>query len=272
MRRKRLTRFVLTAAALLAGARPGLAQSYWHDDVGRTQLRIELLKPLIKNADEDFTTGAAFVSASFRAGSAIRFETDLPISHAAADDFSSTRIGNPYLGVVRHRDESRWAWRVGLRLPVASSLNSLDDFVAPAIGVLSDPDRFEAFVPDVLTLRGAFEWRQIKPSGLLLGAVVGPSVLIATEDGGDDAELLGDYGLRIGYRDDGVQAAASFTGRLVFTEDDASLAERTDHRLNGTIELRRGPVRPEFLIRIPLDSSVRDAVGVILGAGLRLVF
>lgn len=271
MRRKRLTCSVLTLGVVLGGRGEGLAQSYWHDDVGRTQLRIELLKPLIKNADEDFTTGAAFLSASFRAGSAIRFETDLPVSRAAAADFSSTRIGNPYLGIVRYRDERPISWRVGLRVPVASSVTTLGDLAAPAIGILSDPDRFEAFLPDVLTLRGAFEWRQVKPGGLLLGAVLGPSVLIATEDGGDDAEVLGDYGIRIGYRDEGVQAAASFTGRLVFTED-GSLAERTDHRLNGTIELRRGTLRPEFLLRIPLDSSVRDAVGVILGAGLRVVF
>jgi hypothetical protein len=36
--------------------------------------------------------------------------------------------------------------------------------------------------------------------------------------------------------------------------------------------MRRGSVRPEFLVRFPLDDDSRDLVGVIVGVALRLVY
>jgi hypothetical protein len=268
-----MVEFVAVDAQSSAGA-----QSYWHDDAGRAQYRLELLKPFVKHVDESFLTGSAFLSGSFLVGTGLRLEAELPFTRAAFAlpvlgdtlDISASRLGNPYIGLVSHRGERPFLFRLGLRLPLSGEVD-FEDLPALAVGGASDIDRLEAFAPEVITLRGGVEWLKVQPGGLLLGAAIGPSLLV--DDGFDDAELLGDYGFRLGYRSEGFQTYAALTGRINLTSDDADgLSERTQHQLTGAIAMRRGRLRPEALVRFPLDEGIRDLVGVIVGVGLRLVY
>jgi hypothetical protein len=269
---------LLTAGFLSCLQSVAGAQSYWHDDAGRAQYRLELLKPFVKNIDESFLTGSAFLSGSFLVGTGLRLEAELPFTRAAFAlpvlgdtlDISASRLGNPYIGLVSHRGERPFLFRLGLRLPLSGEVD-FEDLPALAVGGASDIDRLEAFAPEVITLRGGVEWLKVQPGGLLLGAAIGPSLLV--DDGFDDAELLGDYGFRLGYRSEGFQTYAALTGRINLTSDDADgLSERTQHQLTGAIAMRRGRLRPEALVRFPLDEGIRDLVGVIVGVGLRLVY
>jgi len=278
MRLIRAYRPLLLTAGLLSWVQSSAgAQSYWHDDAGRAQYRLELLKPFLKNVDESFLTGSAFLSGSFLVGTGLRLEAELPFTRAAFSlpdqggtlDVERSRIGNPYIGLVSHRGERPFAFRIGLRLPLSGGADDLADLTALAVGGASDIDRLEAFTPEVITLRGGIEWMKVQPGGLLLGAALGPSLLI--DDGFDDAELLGNYGFRLGYRGEGVQTYAALTGRINLTSDDG-LSERTQHQLTGAIALRRGRLRPEALVRFPLDEGIRDLIGVIVGLGARLVY
>jgi len=277
MRLTHACRSLMFTAGLAVCVRGGAAaQSYWHDDVGRAQYRLELLKPFLKNVDESFLTGSGFLSGSFLVGTGLRFEGELPftrisISNPVLGDIRGFHVGNPYVGLVSHRGERPFAFRVGIRLPVVGFPDDPADLTAIAVGAVSDLDRQEAFVPDLVTVRGGVEWIKVQPGGLLLGAAIGPTLLV--DDGFDDAELLGDYGFRIGYRGEGIQTYAALTGRINVTSDDSDgLSERTQHQLTGALALRRGRLRPEFLLRVPLDDEARDLVGVIVGAGLRLVY
>jgi hypothetical protein len=277
MRLPPVCRSLILAAGLTVCVRGGVAaQSYWHDDAGRAQYRLELLKPFLKNVDESFFTGTAFLSGSFLVGTGLRLEGELPFtrtsfSNPVLGDISGFRVGNPYVGLVSHRGERPFAFRVGIRLPVVGLPDDPADLTAIAVGAISDLDRFEAFAPDLVTVRGGIEWIKVQPGGLLLGAALGPSLLI--DDGFGHAELLGDYGFRIGYRNEALQAHGALTGRINVTSDDVGgLSERTQHQLTGVLAMRRGSVRPEFLLRFPLDEGSRDLVGIIVGAGLRLVY
>jgi len=280
MRLAQAYRSLLLASGFLVVVHGGAAaQSYWHDDAGRAQYRLELLKPFLKNVDESFLTGSSFLSGSFLVGTGVRFEAELPFARASFSsdvlgqplEVSDFQVGNPYLGIVSHRGERPFALRLGVRLPVVGDPDELEDLTAIAIGGVSDLDRIEAFAPNLVTVRGGVEWLKVQPGGLLLGAAIGPTVLI--EDGFDHADLLGDYGFRLGYRGEGLQTYAALTGRINLTSDDFSgFSERTQHQLAGVLALRRGTLRPEFLLRFPLDEGIRDLVGVVVGAGLRLVY
>jgi hypothetical protein len=280
MRLIRAYRPILLTAGLLSCLQSVAgAQSYWHDDAGRAQYRLELLKPFVKNVDESFLTGSAFLSGSFLVGTGLRLEAELPFTRAAFSlpvlgdtlDISGSRIGNPYIGLVSHQGERPFAFRLGVRLPLSGGADDLEDLTALAVGGATDLDRIEAFAPELITLRGGVEWLRVQPGGLLLGAALGPSLLV--DDGFDDAELLGDYGFRLGYRGEAFQTYAALTGRINLTSDDAEgLPERTQHQLTGAIAMRRGRLRPEAMVRFPLDEGIRDLVGVIVGAGVRLVY
>jgi hypothetical protein len=277
MRLIRAYRPLLLTAGLLSWVQSSAgAQSYWHDDAGRAQYRLELLKPFLKNVDESFLTGTGFLSGSFLVGTGLRLEADLPFTRTSLAipvlgetlEIDGFRVGNPYIGLVSHRGDRPFAFRAGLRLPVAGA-EDLDDLTALAIGAVSDLDRIEAFLPDIITVKGGVEWIKVQPGGLLLGATLGPTLLV--DDGFDDAELLGDYGFRLGYRGGGLQTYAAITGRINLTSDDG-LADRTQHQITGALTLLRGRLRPEFLMRFPLEDDARDLAGVIVGVGLRLVY
>jgi hypothetical protein len=267
---------LLTAGLLSCLQSVAGAQSYWHDDAGRAQYRLELLKPFVKNVDESLLTGSAFLSGSFLVGTGLRLEAELPFtrvsfSNPVLGDISGFQLGNPYVGLVSHRGERPFAFRAGIRLPLVGIPEDPADLTAIAVGAASDLDRLEAFAPDLFTIRGGVEWLKVQPGGLLLGAALGPSLLVDT--GLDNAELLGDYGFRIGYRGEGFQTHVALTGRINLTSDDADgLSERTQHQLTGAIALRRGRLRPEALVRFPLDEGIRDLTGVIVGVGVRLVY
>ena len=279
MRRTRPPRAILLGLLLTCLSGGAQAQSYWHDDGGRAQYRLELLKPFLDNVDDSFLSGAGFLSGSYLLGTRIRLEAELPFSRGSftSDDLgepvkvSGSQVGNPYLGLVLHRGERPPAFRAGVRLPLVGDLDDLHAIPPFTMGVYSDLDRIEAFSPNTVTARVGMEWQKVQPGGLLLGLLIGSTVPIADDFG--HADWWGDYGLRIGYRGERVQVHAALTGRINVTSDDVQgLAERTRHQLTSVVLLRSGRVRPEFTVRLPLDSDVRELNPVVVGAGVRLVF
>ena len=277
MRHTRPSRPILLGLALSCLSSAAPAQSYWHDDAGRAQYRLELLKPFLDGLDESFFTGAAFLSGSYRLGTRFRVEAELPFARASwpfevvPGDLSGSMVGNPYLGLVLHHGERPLSFRAGVRLPVVGDLNDAYDLAPFTAGVTSDLDRIEAFSPNTVTPKVAMEWQKVRPGGLLLGLLIGSTVPIADDFG--HADWLGDYGLRIGYRGERIQVHGALTGRINLTSDDVNgLAERTRHQVSAVVLFRSGTVRPEFMVRLPLDKEVRDQVPVVIGAGMRLVF
>lgn len=250
------------------------AQQYWPDRGEGTVVRADFLKPFFKGDAYQFLSGAVFFSVSGPVGKTLRLEADVPLARASfsipgLSSRSSVKLGNPYVGMLVHREGRPLSGYLGLRLPLASSPSSSAGALALIAGGLADPDRFEAFVAKVFTVRGGVEMRSLSPAGLLLGAKLGPSLLVSTE-GGDESELFADYGVRIGYQDAKVRTTVAITGRYQVTGDGASFSDRTEHVITGVVELRRGRVRPSALIRVPLDHEVREIFGATAGFGLAI--
>jgi hypothetical protein len=251
------------------------AQQYWTDRAEGTVVRADFLKPFFKgDGGPQFLTGVVFVSASTAAGKLLRIEADVPLVRAGFTigeiKESSLRIGNPYLGARIHRADHPVSAYLGVRLPLADEPQTPAGGLAYEVGFLSDPDQWEAFLPNVFTARAGAELRSVFPSGLLIGAKLGPSVLVPSE-GGADPELFADYGVQGGYEGSAIRATIGVTGRLLATESDLSLTERTFHMATGTLELRRGRIRPSLLFRMPLDQSMRESISATVGFGLAIV-
>ncbi|HJR36332.1 MAG TPA: hypothetical protein VJ817_15350 [Gemmatimonadales bacterium] len=253
------------------------AQQYWPDRPEGTVVRADFLKPFFKgDAAPQFLSGVVFISAGTPAGKLLRIEADVPMVRAGFTigeiKESSLRIGNPYLGARFHRADRPVSAYLGVRLPLASEPETSAGGLAYEVGTLTDPDQFEAFLPNVFTARAGAEVRSLSPSGLLIAAKLGPSVLVPSKGtSGDDPELFADYGVQVGYEGSAIRATIGVTGRLLATESDLTLAERTFHMATGTLELRRGRIRPSLLFRMPLDQSMRESIRATVGLGLAIV-
>jgi hypothetical protein len=266
-------RSTLLAVVLVSGsAVTATGQRYWSADLGRGNLAFEAYKPLLKQVDETFLVGAMFLNGAGRVGSNTYLEAEVPLARASVRgiaDGSSIRIGNPYVGLRFGAPDKALGGRLGVRLPISSEGNGFGT-AALGVGVLADFDRWEAFAPKVASARGAVELTRRSPGGLLAGLAIGSSAMISTEGG--DPEVFGDYGGRIAYDGPKAYLGAELTGRILFSSQQGSLTDRTVHQLTGTLELRPGRVRPQLRVRLPLDQDYRDAVGVIVGAGVSFAF
>jgi hypothetical protein len=288
----RVLRFLFAVSALTLSGKAVHAQRYWHDEQGRDAIRIDAWLPLLKGDGHKFFTGALVPSASFRVGDGFRVEGDLPILRAGQDfgtagggKQSSVRLGNPYIGLRIGEDDKPVSGTLGFRAPVAKSTKKPIEDQAVAAAAVSNFDDFEAFVPNILTVRGTLEYRTVSAKHVLFGVKGGPS--LQTSTGGnptDDSEISLDWGARVGYEGAKAQAAFSLTGRYLITAPRApavcpatgacparSFDARTDHHLSASVELRPGSVRPRLTLRIPLDKERRQhQAGAIIGLGVSI--
>jgi hypothetical protein len=235
------------------------AQFYWFDDKGeRAAIRAEFNRPFIKDADLKALTGGLALSVSGKFGPSTRIEAELPMAAGGLEGTSSTfTVGNPYLGIRLHQPGKRFSTQFGVRFPTMADL-SLKSVVAVTAAAVSDADREEAFFSKTVTARAGVELHPAPAGTLLTGIRLGTSVFIPTDGGSVEAFL--DYGGRIGIDNSSVMAALALTGRWFVTSDDGSLADRTMHQITGSVDLRRGPLRPGVVVRIPLDETDLDWV------------
>jgi hypothetical protein len=266
---------VLALVSVLA-TNPLRAQDYWPDRAEGTVVRVDVLKPFFKENGYQFLSGAVFFSGGGPIGKIVRVVAEVPLVRAGLTAEtpvaeSSLRLGNPYIGLQIHRDGRALSGYFGLRPPVTSDPETSAAELAMGVGVISDPDRLEAFLPNVLTVRGGAELRSVSSGGLLIGAKLGSSLLVPTKGEGADPELFADYGVQGGYQGGAVRATIGVTGRLLATESGLGFDERTNHVVTGMVELRSGTVRPSVLIRVPVDQSVREVHRLTIGFGLAIV-
>jgi hypothetical protein len=288
MRSTRALRPLLALTCLLLPLGSLRAQRYWHDAQGGNALRLDVAYPLLKGDGYKFPTFAAVPSMSVRAAEGIRVEADFPFERAGYDygtagSLTAFRIGNPYIGFRIGDDAKPFSGTLGARIPVSKSPKAGDAIGQQAVNaaVVTNFDDYEAFSPDIAAIRAALEGRWLRKDGLLLGAKLGASILIAT-NGNPLAQTVKyfDYGGRAGYAVSSVQATFALTGRLVSQSTTGSgFSARTHHAATGAIELRKGMVRPRVSLRVPFDKDLRDPNGgcvsscatAILGLGVTIM-
>ncbi len=253
---------------LLVVLSPALfGQSLWVSQHTDKAVALELMKP---NFDGDggisASSGVGFVSLRLPVAPTVVFVGELPFAHAGSEigDVSDNAVGNPYLGVEFHPPGSSVFWDLGVRAPVAPENNS-----ALFIGVLTDQQRWEAFLPNVATVKGAFNFRHRAPTGLVTRLRAGPNIWIPTEEG-PEVEVVGSYSWQVGYEAAQVSVLGGLTGQAIITEGDMDLGERTTHQAGAIVTFVAGNVRPGVFFQLPLDEDLRDTVDYVFGLNVSI--
>jgi hypothetical protein len=136
---------------------------------------------------------------------------------------------------------------------------------AVGFGVITEYDRFEAWLGKATSVRGVLHLGRLPTEGAFVTARVGGSVLIP--DGtGADPEVLANYGVRAGLVRKGTMFYAAITGRALVTSVQGTVEDRTVHQLGVGLEALRGQVRPQLGARIFLDAELEN-VNAVLTAG-----
>lgn len=284
----RLTRVLSPLIVLTALAVPATvvhAQRYWHDEQGRDAFRLDFAMPFLKGDGHKFFTGTFVPSLSLRAGEGFRVEADIPVARAGAEGASSIRLGNPYLGLRIGDDAKPISGILGVRIPASKQPTTAIAAQAFSAAMVSNFDDFEAYSPNLMTVRGGLEYRRSRGDGLMFSARGGGALQLNTSgDPSDDAETYFDYGARAGY--DGAKALATvaLTGRYLITAPEHDFVctvgdpdcnpkgfnERTHHHVTGVLELRTMSFRPRVSLRVPLDKDLRNIAGAVLGVGVSI--
>ena len=237
-------------------------------------ITIEVLRPSFDtfgSTDVSLTSVAVFFSGRYPLSDQVDLVAELPVSRLDVDfegeGNSGTGLGNPYAGLEAGSREGTTYAEVGVRLPLASQEN-----VGLITGLLSDIDRLEAFLADVLTISGAvnYVYRQDRP-GLGIRFRAGPDVWVFTKDDfDDDLELFVRYGAQAWYDAGQVRLGGGLSGRLIATEDNISFNNRTAHQAILSVTGDVGGVRPGFHLRLPFDYGEDEGPDYVLGLSLTL--
>jgi len=241
------------------------AQAPWSERGNRPSIALELQKPSFDGDGFSFATGVAFLSARVPAGKVV-LVAELPTAFGSISGVSSTVIGNPYVGLELGGAEV--SGELGVRIPTASV--SGDDDFAVGVGLLSDFDRFEAFMDDLTAVRAAVRFDRREPSGFGFGGTLAPALLIPTKEG--DSELFVGYAARVSYAWTGASVGAEFSGRLLVTEGDLDFGERTVHQLALGTGVDLGRWRPGAYVRLPLDQNLSGSLNYVIGVTLAFRF
>jgi hypothetical protein len=251
-------RRLVLAAGLMAGLVPAGAdaQSAWLERTHPKTVRLELARPSFEGQSQDFPTFASFLGARFPLGREVSFVAELAMALAKQDD--DVCGGNPYFGIDTHRGEGmRGGWmEVGLRLPVATV-----DGDATEVGLGADLDRWEAFVPDAITVRVAAHWSAEPRQGAGFDVRLAPTLWLPETFEGEP-EVFAVYGGQFRFRSETARGGIALAGRWLLSGD-GGFDDAAIHEVEAAANFLRGSFRPGLTLRIPLDGS--DS---LLGASL----
>jgi hypothetical protein len=264
----RVTRIISLAAVLASAGAPLAAQSVGAAQQGRYGIGLEAMRPQTKDPGSSDINGATvFLSGHAELRPAARLQLEIPFVFSKATEGgiseSSSSIGNPYVGVQLHKN---WVtFDVGGRAPLASS-----EEAATLLGLVTDLDRFEAFIADAASVIAVGRAEAITSTGFAVAGFGGPSYVIYTGDESDvDNELMLIYGVEASYRTGFVHAGARLSARYITTED-GSFGEKSLHQVGLFANLGRGSIRPSFQFRIPVDDDLREQTKWSGGMGLQI--
>jgi hypothetical protein len=258
---------VLAAALVALGAIPthGAGQIENAPPSDGQTFALEVWKPFFDQFDEGFTTSVLRGRLLYPAWEGGHLIADLSLAHGRAFGESSWTLSNPEVGVAFAGAGAHPAGEVTVMLPLAREFGG-DDF-GTGIGLLHDATRVERFIEDIWSVNGAYTPSFALDGGAVVGLRLGGAVLFPD---GQDTELFARYGASVAGTSDRIRLGGEVTGTAIVSESDLSFNERTIHQMTLLLGIERDGLVPDLLIRVPLESSVRDAMPV--SVGVRLTF
>ena len=254
----------LLVAAVLLGPGTLAAQSPWSRPLaGPAEFSLEWVRPTFKNNDDLFgsSRGVWVLGARIRVSEKVNAVLAVPEIRGpslADPNATATKSGVPYLGLELLGQGRRPEISLGLRLP---QLGGSDQTWSYAL--LSDFDRFEEGVPDLMTFTAVSHFRPWEDAdGSFAEFRLGGAFTRNTAEGATDpTDFYADYGVRIGRERDRLALGLALTGRWWLTPGDGGgIADHTWHHGTADIAYRFGAIRPSFGLRVPFDENFKDVI------------
>jgi hypothetical protein len=269
MRRLCYTATAIVCLASAFGPAPLPGQSIWMEPFRERAVYAEVIKPFFTGNDNMIpTTTTWYLSGRYDFSEKVTFVAEVPFAFAGADTLGGTisdnRLGNPYVGLEVHGEDTPIFGEVGLRLALVPEFQEGD--LATASGIFTDwVDRAEAFWPELLSLLLAFNVKNVSRSGVGFRLRAAPVFWVGTGDR-DEFEILILYSAQVWYEGGTFDVGGGFSGRVQVTESANTFGERSMHQFVVAADVRNGIVRPGLQVRVPVD----DGYSSLLAWGLDL--
>ncbi|MBI3005297.1 MAG: hypothetical protein HYY49_07750 [Ignavibacteriales bacterium] len=275
--RKKLLMTASAVAVMIHSSSPGYAQSVFMGPLTENEISIEYLKPKLKGSGE-VSGYFARLSGRVRLTDRLLLLMDIPYARGAFNlsfqffgqqfdvSESHTTVGNIRLGLEIHSFSEGLTFHAGTRLPTVSQGATW----AQVVGISSDVDELDGFIPNILPIDGAANYVFRSEEGLRIDARVGSSFWIKTksvEDDpaiSDDTETLAGSSMLVGYERSEFFARIGYAMRMVLTEG-GDLDQRTYQQIGGVLGARIGFVRLSGVYRWHIDKTAKNAADYIYG-------
>ena len=270
-------RAVFAVLLLIAVPSVGMSQSIWLPPSEGNSVSLEVFKvDWNGNNNETFASSAWFLTGRYQINPSLTFVGELPLSHFELNSVgpfnpeADNAVGNPYLGILFNSDNSALTGEAGVRVPITP--DNISD--AGANGWFSEFDRWEAFIPDLLTVRMRLGKMVNSSSGNIHARFLGGGTLwISTE--GRDTEVFADAVTQIWFQEDQFKFGAILSGRSLLSASGANFTERSEFQLGFGASGTFGNVRPGLHMHIPLGNDgligLGEAIDVVYGANITLL-
>ena len=274
---------LIASAVLGVGAlsTTATAQSLWMARAGEQTLMLEALQPNMEGFDSKPLSGAFFLSGRGSVAPRLFVVGELPFARHKSTylifgplDYSSSTIGNPYVGLELKLGSGPAFLEFGVRPPLADDT----EFLASLTGQLADVTRWEAFSQRTFSILAAFNLREVTPSNIAFRLRVSPALALPTgNNNASEAKFYGIYSFQVGYEGTKARIGAGMSGRSQLTDEveysvlgtlgGEKLGERSSSEFGLHADFLSGPVRPGLDLHIPIAAMGED-VPLVVGASL----
>jgi hypothetical protein len=248
------------------------AQTIWTPLDHRATARVEFWHAHLKDGGLSTTSGPFFFEVGFPINPKLALSLELPYGRASLNDptlgpYSDNTVGNPYVGMQLGSLSGRTSFvgELGARF-AATNENSI---LSEAMGILSEMDRVEAFVPKTNTLSAAGNVVLRRATSNVRFRVGVDELFAGSNYGGNNTVV--DYGAQATTDVQNFRFGGALTGRYGATAE-GNFSERSNHAVTGTASAAFGDFRPGVSVRVPFDKDIRDGAPWMLGLGLELTF
>lgn len=284
---------VVICVTLVCVLQQGLlkAQSIWMSTKAGSMVSLEYQRPFYKFKfyGNDISTHTFTLAGRIKlqSGPALKFELPYTMTHIdeyketftfqigtdtylytySIPEVNSKTVGNLYIGVEFPTSENN-SVDIGVRLPTTSKKEGVFTFTAT-----SDYDRFEAYIPDYLSIVPMVNVNNDQSNPLALHLRFGPNIMIYTGsmEGVDRVDILLKASLQTGIQTEKFDFLFGYSGVFIVTES-GDISNRIIHQAGFSAIGHFDNFHPGIYYRIPLDKNLKTVLNGVLGVSLGVEF
>ena len=231
-------------------------------------MELEFLHPIFNSNGSSYSGYAITLSSRIKLVRQTFLVVELPFVKASYTSISTNQdessLGNPYIGIQFSGEGSKFFGEIGFRPPFMPEKK----YLAESIGLITDFDRFEAYVPNYLQVSGAVNFQtQFSP---VFGVRIrlGPSVNFRVK-GNSDGDLYAAYAVLLEFQKEQFSAGGGYAARSLLTR--SGVTDRTVDAVEFSAKIRFDRIQPGVQVRLPLDEYLSITLDMVYGISVGVV-